>query len=31
MPIPKGRLYKKCQNYEVQGICNWMIPPEHVP
>jgi hypothetical protein len=23
----EGRLYKKCQNYELQGVCNWMIPP----
>lgn len=22
----EGRLYKKCQNYSYQGICNWMIP-----
>jgi hypothetical protein len=23
----EGRLYKKCQNYAVAGVCNWMIPP----
>jgi hypothetical protein len=22
-----GRLYKKCQNYQVESVCNWMIPP----
>jgi hypothetical protein len=21
------RLYKKCQNYERESVCNWMIPP----
>jgi hypothetical protein len=20
-------LYKKCRNYQVEGVCNWMIPP----
>jgi len=24
----KGRLYKKCRNYAVAGVCNWMIPVE---
>ena len=23
----EGRLYKKCQNYERESVCNWMIPP----
>jgi hypothetical protein len=23
----EGQLYKKCQNYEVESVCNWMIPP----
>ena len=22
-----GKLYKKCQNYAVESVCNWMIPP----
>jgi hypothetical protein len=21
-----GALYRKCQNYEEQGVCNWMVP-----
>src|ERR1700761_2020159 len=25
----KGRLYKKCQNYTQQNVCNWMIPAEN--
>ena len=25
----KGKLYKKCQNYTQQGVCNWMIPAEN--
>ncbi|MCC5851020.1 MAG: putative zinc-binding peptidase [Verrucomicrobia bacterium] len=24
----QGRLYRKCANYEGQGVCNWMIPVE---
>ena len=24
----QGQLYKKCQNYDQAGICNWMIPAD---
>jgi len=27
-PTARGRLYKKCRNYEQQSVCNWMIPSE---
>src|ERR1700677_3226786 len=27
--VAKGRLYKKCQNYTQQNVCNWMIPAEN--
>lgn len=25
-PRANGALYRKCHNYEVEGVCNWMIP-----
>jgi len=25
-PIAQGALYKKCQNYTKENICNWMVP-----
>lgn len=24
--LQTGLLYRKCLNYEVQGVCNWMVP-----
>jgi hypothetical protein len=24
--LATGLLYRKCLNYEVQGVCNWMVP-----
>jgi len=26
-----GQLYKKCQNYAKESVCNWMIPAEPAP
>lgn len=28
-PSSQGMIYKKCQNYHQENVCNWMIPETH--